>query len=156
MHGEYTEVPFSSHTYYYKLVHSLIQLISMFLCSRRNNQNHKKRKIDLISKFLTASLRHLKICIPSKTHFSYSAEFNVEATISSITFQDCIPFNKCYERTWHIQHHYHSFFLLFFILHCFQDLLEFVKNMNSVLDCKQQPEKMYNRKMYILLELFSI
>lgn len=70
MHREYTEVP--SHRHYYKLVHSPIQLISMFFCSQRNNQNHKRRKINLITKFLTANLRHLKICIPSKTHFSYS------------------------------------------------------------------------------------
>lgn len=146
MHREYTEVPFSFHTHLYKLVNSLIQLIPMFFFSQRNNQNHKKRKIILITTFLTVSLRHLKICIPSKTHFSYSVEFSVEATMSSITFQDCISFNKCYKSAWHIQNHYHSIFLPFFVLHCSQHLLEFIENTNSVLGCKEQPEKIYNRK----------
>lgn len=128
----------------------------MFSCSQRNSQNHKKRKINLITKFLTASLRHLKICIPSKTHFSYSVEFSVEATTSSITFQDCISFNTWYKSTWQIQHHYHSIFLPFFILHWSQDLLEFIENKNSVLGCKQQPEKNSNRKRrppWIILHL---
>lgn len=99
----YREVPFSFHTHYCKPVHSLIQLICMLFCSQRNNQNHKERKTNPIIKFLTANLRYLKICIPSKTDFSYSVKFSVESTRSDITFQDCISFYKCYKSAWHIQ-----------------------------------------------------
>ena len=136
MHWEYIEIPFSSRMHDCKPVHSLIQLICMLFCSQRNNQNHTERKIKLITKFLTANLRHFKICIPSKTHFSYSVKFSVEATRSSITFHDRISFYKCYKSAWRIQHHYHSIFLPFFILHCSQHLWEFTKNKNSVLGCK--------------------
>lgn len=75
----------------------------MLFCSQRNNRNHKERKTNLIIKFLTANLRYLKICIPSKTNFSYSVKFSVESTRSDITFQDCISFYKCYKSAWHIQ-----------------------------------------------------
>lgn len=136
MHRKYTEVPSSSHKHYCKPAHSLIQLICMLFCSQRNNRNDKERKTNLITKFLTANLRHLKSCIPSKTHFSYSEKFSVEATRPGITFQDCISFYKSYRSAWHIQHHYYSIFLPFFILHCSQHLWEFIENKKRMLGCK--------------------
>lgn len=157
MHREYTEVPFSSHTHYRKPVHSLIQLICMLFCSQRNNRNHKERKKNLITKFLTANLRHLKICIPSKTHFSYWVKFSVEATRPGITFQDCISFYKCYKSPWHIQHHYRNIFLPSFILHCSQHLWEFIENKNSVLGCKTAAwNNFFLTGRGIPFELFSI
>lgn len=92
MHGEYTQVPFSSHTHYCTSVHSLLQLICILFCSQGNNKNHREREKNRVSQILTASLRCLKSFIPSKIHFSYSVRFSGQAIRSGITSQDCISF----------------------------------------------------------------
>lgn len=136
MHGEYTQVPFSSHTHYHTSVHSLLQLICILFCSQGNNKNHRERKRKESN--LTNSdcqLQMLKKLHPKQNSFFILGEIQcgghqIRHHLSGLHF-----IYVCYKSTRHIQHHYQSTFSSF-IQHSAQLVWELTENKNSVPGCK--------------------